>query len=65
VDAQRLALEAVPVTTADDAIAAVRERLLQRGRPALPEWPASKETADSLVRAATEWPGFLIRGQAG
>jgi Fic family protein len=60
VDAQRAALiqatevayHVRPIATTDEAIAAVRHRLLQRGRLPLPEWLAAKQTANGLVESA-------------
>ena len=56
VEAQRTALlqatEAVyaakPIGTADEAVAALRDVLQQRGRVSFPEWLKAKETADTL-----------------
>lgn len=43
-----------PITTSHEAVLAVRERLLQRGRLPLKEWLAAKEIATKLVRQAVQ-----------
>jgi hypothetical protein len=48
-DSTEIALEAVPVTTAEGAILAVRDRLMHRGRLSQPEWLVSKSTAAELA----------------
>jgi hypothetical protein len=60
VEAQRNALilateavyEARPITSAEEAIAAVRDRLIQRGKLHLPEWLKAKGTATQLSQLA-------------
>jgi Fic family protein len=60
VEAQRNALilateavyEARPITSAKEAIAAVRDRLMQRGKISLPEWLNAKKTAGQLGQVA-------------
>jgi Fic family protein len=62
VEAQRTALiqateaayDVSPISSAQEAIAAVRDRLLQRGRVPLKEWLAAKDIANNLVNAATQ-----------
>ncbi len=62
VEAQRTALiqateaayDVSPLSSAQEAIAAVRDRLLQRGRVPLKEWLAAKDIANNLVNAATQ-----------
>lgn len=68
VEAQRTALilatdiayDVRPIATADEAIAAVRDRLLQRGRLPLKEWLAAKETADYLFSLARQRLGQVL-----
>jgi polysaccharide pyruvyl transferase WcaK-like protein len=51
IQATDIAYETKPVTSAEEAIAAARDRLLQRGsRPTL-KWHQARETADRLVEA--------------
>lgn len=60
VEAQRNALilateavyEARPISSAEEAITAVRDRLVQRGRLILPEWLNAKKTASQLGQFA-------------
>jgi len=49
IQATEVAYEAKPVTSAEEAIAAARDRLLQRGRLPLTEWHNARRTADWLV----------------
>src|SRR5262249_34337252 len=54
IQATEIAYDVRPITTADEAIAAVRDRLQQRGRLPLREWVRAKETAHKLVEAALQ-----------
>src|SRR5579864_7673669 len=62
VEAQRTALiqateaayDVSPISSAQEAIAAVRDRLLQRGRLPLKEWLAAKDTANQLLQFAAQ-----------
>jgi Fic family protein len=77
VEAQRTALiqatdvayEAKPIASAAEAIAAVRDRLLQRGKLPLTEWLEAKKTADTLLQITlnrlNEIAGGLTRQIAG
>lgn len=59
IQATNAAYEAMPITSADEAIAAVRDRLLQRGKVAQKEWLTAKETADRLVNFAVHRLGNI------
>jgi len=67
VEAQRnaliLASEAAydirPISSANEAIAAVRDRLTQRGKLLRPEWLKAKETASQLVQVASQSLGSV------
>lgn len=60
VESQRSALlqaietahDVLPIETADQAIAAARDRLLLRGKLGLREWEAARETAQQLLQSA-------------
>ena len=52
IQATEIAYETKPVQSADEAIAAVRDRLLQRGKLPLTEWLEAKKNADALYEMA-------------
>jgi Fic family protein len=52
IQATEVAYEARPIQSADDAIAAIRDRLLQRGRISPDEWLITKQTARQLMQLA-------------
>ncbi len=54
IQATEIAYDVTPIATEDEAVAAVRDRLLQRGRLPLREWLAAKETARQLSTFAQQ-----------
>jgi Fic family protein len=50
IQAADVGYEVKPIASADEAISAARDRLLQRGRLSLKEWLAVKETANQILR---------------
>jgi hypothetical protein len=54
IQATEVAYEAHPPSSTQEAIAAVRRRLVQRGRLPLTEWLAARETADRLSGWASQ-----------
>jgi fido (protein-threonine AMPylation protein) len=54
IDASEIAYDMRPISSTEEAILAVRDRLLQRGRLPLPEWLRVKGTAEHLLRLARE-----------
>jgi Fic family protein len=52
IQATDIAYETKPAKSAEEAIAAARDRLLQRGQLPLAEWLEAKKTADTLVSLA-------------
>jgi len=54
IQASEAAYDVRPIASADEAIAAVRDRLLQRGRVAPKAWLAAKNTATQLVTFAEQ-----------
>ncbi|PWU10483.1 MAG: filamentation induced by cAMP protein fic [Terriglobia bacterium] len=50
IQATEIAFDVKPVSTEDEAVAAVRDRLLGRGKIALKEWLEAKTTANDLVQ---------------
>jgi hypothetical protein len=60
IQATEVACEIKPPTTADEAIAAVRDRLMQRGRLTPKQWLNAKETAGQLVGFAQQRFSQLI-----
>jgi Fic family protein len=61
IQATEIAYEVRPIATADEAIAAVRDRLLQRGRLPLKEWLAAKATASELLSLALQRFGQIAQ----
>jgi Fic family protein len=53
IQATEVAYEARPVESADEAIAAIRDRLVQRGKLHLAEWLVAEKTAKQLIELAT------------
>ncbi len=54
IQASEAAYDVRPITSTDEAIAAARDRLLQRGRLPLKEWLAAKATANELANFAIQ-----------
>jgi fido (protein-threonine AMPylation protein) len=54
IQATEVAYEARPIESADEAVAAIRDRLVQRGKISPAEWLNAKQTAIQLVRVATD-----------
>lgn len=54
IQASKIAYTLEPIATEDDAIAAVRERLVQRGKLNPREWVIAKETAGTLVNVTAQ-----------
>jgi hypothetical protein len=54
IQATEVAYDVKPIESADEATAAVRDRLTQRGKLPPKEWLAAKDTADKLVTLAGE-----------
>ena len=54
IQASEAAYDFKPITSADEAIAAARDRLLQRGRLPPKEWLVAKDTANQLAAFAME-----------
>lgn len=54
IQATEIAHEVLPIASTHEAVIAVRERLLQRGKLPLKEWLAAKETATKLVGFAVQ-----------
>ncbi len=54
IQATEFAYDVRPISTEDEAIAAVRDRLIQRGRLPLGEWLTAKATANELVSVANQ-----------
>jgi Fic family protein len=54
IDASEIAFDVSPITSTHDAVIAVRDRLMQRGRLPQKEWVRAKETAGQLVQVATQ-----------
>jgi Fic family protein len=52
IQATEVAYDVKPIASADEAIAAIRDRLLQRGKISQKEWLAAKETANKLAESA-------------
>ncbi len=61
IQATEVAYDVTPIATADEAIAAVRDRLLQRGRLPLKEWLAAKQTAAQLHSSVTQRFGQIVQ----
>jgi len=62
IDASEIAYDVTPITSTHDAVIAVRDRLLQRGRLLLPrEWARAKETATELVNWTAERLGKVAQ----
>jgi fido (protein-threonine AMPylation protein) len=62
IDASEIAYDVTPITSTHDAVIAVRDRLLQRGRLLLPrEWARAKETATELVSWTAERLGKVAQ----
>jgi hypothetical protein len=57
IDASEVAYDVSPITSAHDAVIAVRDRLMQRGRLPPKEWERAKDTATVLVSLAAEQLG--------
>jgi Fic family protein len=62
IQATELVYELKPITSAHEAIAAARDRLLQRGKLPLKEWLAAKETAAKLELLAVQRFGEVVEG---
>lgn len=60
IQASEAAYDAKPIASADEAIAAARDRLLQRGRLARKEWLTAKEAAAQLVNTAMQRFGQIV-----
>jgi Fic family protein len=54
IDASEIAWDITPITSTHDAVVAVRDRLMQRGRLPLTEWVRAKQTAGQLVNLAAQ-----------
>jgi fido (protein-threonine AMPylation protein) len=52
IQATEVAYDVKPIASADEAIAAARDRLMQRGKLPPREWLAAKDTADNLLTFA-------------
>jgi Fic family protein len=61
VQATEIAYDVRPIASADEAIAAARDRLLQRGMLPLKEWLAAKEVANKLMASATSRFGQITQ----
>jgi hypothetical protein len=57
IEATEIAYEVRPITSAHEAVLAVRDRLLQKGKPPLKEWFAVKEVATQLSNQAVKQLG--------
>ena len=54
IQASEVAYDARPISSPNEAIAAARDRLIQRGRLALKEWLAAKQNANVLCQFAVQ-----------
>src|SRR5579863_5753860 len=54
IDASEVAYDVTPIASTHDAVVAVRDRLMQRGRVPLKEWDRAKETAGQLVQVVAQ-----------
>jgi Fic family protein len=54
IQASEVAYEVKPIASADEAIAAIRDRLRQRGKISQKEWLAAKDTANKLSNSAMQ-----------
>lgn len=52
IDASEVAFDVSPITSTHDAVIAVRDRLIQKGRLPLKVWVRAKETAGQLLQLA-------------
>jgi Fic family protein len=52
IQATEVAYEARPIQSADEAVAAIRDRLVQRGKISPDEWLTTKQTAAQLIQLA-------------
>jgi len=52
IDASEVAYDVRPITSTRDAVIAVRDRLMHRGRLPMTEWAGAKETAAQLLQLA-------------
>jgi hypothetical protein len=54
IDASEIAWDVSPITSTHDAVRAVRDRLMRRGRLPQKEWVRARETAEQLVQLAVQ-----------
>ena len=61
IQAAEVAFDVIPVASADEAIAAARDRLMHRGRLPFTKWVSAEKTANELVRFAQERFGQIVQ----
>jgi hypothetical protein len=54
IDASEVAYDVIPITSTHDAVIAVRDRLMQRGRLPQKVWVRARDTAEQLVQLAIQ-----------
>jgi Fic family protein len=59
IDTSEVAYDASPITSTHDAVIAVRDRLMQRGKLPTKEWTRAKVTAEQLYKLATQQLGTV------